>query len=516
MSESLLITLYASSALIAIVVFVATLRAPGFSVFRWGLLIYLTGTAWWALMDLWRWLAGTSVIELVEAWTLPGGALVIAGVRVGVHAATRPGWRVSPLDVLAFALHPIAVVVVAVVPALRVHVASADAAGVVVYGPIFWGHVAVTYALLVAATFDLVRGGNGVRALNRRTAPVVISIWMVPLVASAVTMSHEGPNGIDLMPPGFALTALLIWRALVPADVTQLVPIARSQVFEELADAVIVVGDKDEILDANAAALRLVGAQGAAADFMGQSMRSAWPIIADAGLYAGEHDVVLPGGAAVLDVAISPLSEANGAPSGRVVVLRDVTEAVLQRRELARLRAELADLVVRDAVTGLHNRRYAEQTVPQMLARSEAKGVPFSVAILDVDHFKRVNDTHGHPVGDRVLQAIARAMLDEVPEAMLARMGGEEFLAILPGLSEAQAFAHAERLRAACADAEVATRDGVLRVTVSAGVATLASGREEADHLLERADAALYRAKREGRNRTCTASDQPEQLVTGS
>ena len=207
----------------------------------------------------------------------------------------------------------------------------------------------------------------------------------------------------------------------------------------------------------------------------------------------------------ILDVTISPLAGENGAPTGRAMVLRDVTEAVSQRRELAHLRTELADLVVRDAITGLHNRRYAEQTLPLSLARCVAKRVPMSIAIIDVDHFKRVNDTHGHPVGDRVLRELAHAMLEEVPSATLARIGGEEFLVLLPGLTSEQAFAHTERLRDACAHASVSTREGALHVTVDAGIATTRDGTRTVEALMEAADAALYRAKRDGRDRTCAA-----------
>ncbi|NTV40276.1 MAG: hypothetical protein HGA51_10055, partial [Demequinaceae bacterium] len=268
MSEQLLLWVYGSSALIAAVVFFATVRAPGIASLRLGLLVYLAGTAWWAIVDIIRWVVGPSAIPMVEAWTLPAGALVIAGVRVGVHSAIHAGRKASLLDIVGFAIHPALAVVVACVPMLWGTVAVQAADGSVVYGPLFWAHISVIYALLVAATIDMFRGRETSRLLNRRTAPVVMSIWTVPLVASVVTILSSGPHGIDLMPPGFALTSLLIWRTLVPADVRQAVRIARSQVLEELADAVIVLGNSGNILDANAAALRLVGAQGAISDYV--------------------------------------------------------------------------------------------------------------------------------------------------------------------------------------------------------------------------------------------------------
>jgi diguanylate cyclase (GGDEF)-like protein len=115
-------------------------------------------------------------------------------------------------------------------------------------------------------------------------------------------------------------------------------------------------------------------------------------------------------------------------------------------------------------------------------------------------------------VGDRVLRELARAMLEEVPSSMLARIGGEEFLILLSGLTSEQAFAHTERLRNACARASVSTREGALHVTVSAGVATTGDGTRSVETLMEAADAALYRAKREGRDRTCVSG--PGEAIT--
>ena len=503
---------YGSSALIAVVVIAATVRAPGLSSLRAGLLIYLTGTAWWAIVDLLRVIIGPSSVQVIEAWTMPALAVVVAGVRVGVYGATHPGRKLSAPDAVGFAVHPVLTIIAASIPMLWGLVAVENADGSVTYGPLFWANAAITFSLFTVATVDVFEGHHTSMIFNRKTAPIVASIWAIPVVASVATVVISSPSGVDLTAPAFALTSLLIWRAVVPVEMRQAVRIARSQVLEELADAVIVLGNHGQILDANAAALKLVDAEGLVSSYIDKPLRQTWPCIADAAMHQGEHDLTVRGLDVVFDVTISPLSEANGSPSGRAVVLRNVTDAVLQRRELAQLRTELADLVVRDAITGLHNRRYAEQTLPQAMARSVAKREPMSIAIIDVDHFKEVNDSHGHPAGDRVLRELAVAMLNEVPSSMLARIGGEEFLILLPGLTSEQAVAHTERLRDACAHASVSTREGALHVTVSAGVATAWGSARSVDDLMEAADAALYRAKREGRNRTCAGGGLDESV----
>jgi len=124
--------------------------------------------------------------------------------------------------------------------------------------------------------------------------------------------------------------------------------------------------------------------------------------------------------------------------------------------------------------------------------------------MLDIDHFKQVNDTYGHPVGDRVLQAVTLACLDALRQNdSLGRLGGEEFVALLPGTDAEGALLVAERLRRQVAEAATVLDEGgaELRVTVSLGIAMLEPGEASAGDLLQRADAALYRAKEAGRNR---------------
>ncbi|MGN6513601.1 MAG: diguanylate cyclase [Lysobacteraceae bacterium] len=169
----------------------------------------------------------------------------------------------------------------------------------------------------------------------------------------------------------------------------------------------------------------------------------------------------------------------------------------------------------RDPLTGLANRRMAEERLAADLAHALRHGEPLSVAMLDLDHFKRVNDSHGHATGDLVLAAVARVLHDELRGADLGvRYGGEEFLAILPGTDAGQALQVAERIRARVAQLAVEAPRGPVRVTASLGVATLWPG-ESREALLARADAALYRAKAEGRDRcvadagTASAATQP-------
>jgi diguanylate cyclase (GGDEF)-like protein len=163
--------------------------------------------------------------------------------------------------------------------------------------------------------------------------------------------------------------------------------------------------------------------------------------------------------------------------------------------------SELADLARRDGLTKLPNRRAFDDRLDETFARMRRLGETASLLLIDIDHFKMINDTHGHAAGDDVLRAVSRAMdsdlrlLDHV-----FRIGGEEFGVVLAGADAAAAQTTAERLRHAVAAVRVAIKGGEIAVTISVGVATAAEG-SEPSALVAAADAALYRAKSEGRNR---------------
>jgi two-component system, cell cycle response regulator len=175
--------------------------------------------------------------------------------------------------------------------------------------------------------------------------------------------------------------------------------------------------------------------------------------------------------------------------------------------QLVAAREALREMAMRDALTGLWNRAAIIESLDVELGRSRREGTSVGILMVDIDHFKSINDTFGHPAGDAALREVAQTMKDVIRAYDFAgRYGGEEFLIVLPGCNELTAVSQAERIRKAIGQLVVKTERGEVKCTASFGVA-IAHGPSDlcGDHLIKIADEALYSAKRGGRNRVALA-----------
>ncbi len=177
----------------------------------------------------------------------------------------------------------------------------------------------------------------------------------------------------------------------------------------------------------------------------------------------------------------------------------------------------LTELATMDELTKVYNRREFNRRLALELARSQREGHPVSLMMVDIDHFKKLNDTHGHQAGDDALRQVSHIIKTEVrPSDQAARYGGEEFAVILPHANREEAYAVAERLRQHIAAHDILIADGpILKVTASLGCATFPLDAQTADALTAEADRALYQAKSSGRNQVCQAGIQVPQSRIG-
>ena len=213
------------------------------------------------------------------------------------------------------------------------------------------------------------------------------------------------------------------------------------------------------------------------------------------------------------------LRDAQGLATDLIFVTRDVTERIEKelemdeiRRQLETTNAELERMARTDGLTGCWNRRHFEERIRLQLARARRHGGALSLVLFDIDHFKAINDQHGHGVGDQVLCELASLMRGSIRGSdLFSRWGGEEFAILAPGTPLNDALGLAEKLRAAIEAHDFA---GAGRVTISIGVAQLRAG-DDLDSWFRRADLALYRAKLGGRNRV-EGEDEAEADAGGS
>ncbi len=189
----------------------------------------------------------------------------------------------------------------------------------------------------------------------------------------------------------------------------------------------------------------------------------------------------------------------------------DLVTAAAEQISLALERYRFLAVVQRQAsvddLTGLYNHRFLVDSLGQQIALAERLGAPLAILMMDIDHFKALNDFHGHHAGDLALSTFARTVAGNVRRAdLIARYGGEEFVVLMPNTSAREALLVAEKIRGAVAATDVTLADQVaVRLTVSIGVAAYPEDTDNAAELFTMADGALYLAKRTGRNRTCSA-----------
>ena len=222
----------------------------------------------------------------------------------------------------------------------------------------------------------------------------------------------------------------------------------------------------------------------------------------------------------VLDIEIHGSQMEMAGRRVLVSIVQDITERCRAEREVQVLQDRLRELSLRDALTGLHNRRHLDAALPLALQSARARRLPVSVLMVDLDHFKRINDQHGHLAGDAVLRRVADLLRTSARVSdITGRWGGEEFLLVLPGMDRTAARQRAEQLREAIAALRIKVEPAEgpadaapvsLSLTASLGIATWAAdadavaGIEDSrsgDALIAAADAALYAAKAGGRNR---------------
>ncbi|HEY6795627.1 MAG TPA: diguanylate cyclase [Kineosporiaceae bacterium] len=488
------------------------------------LAVAMVGLAWWSMLLLVEaGLGDGPVRQTVALLTLSALPVVAAAFYYESRVLADADWRPDRRTIMLLALPSAATLVAILTNPLHHLLATFRSAGTSAWlpwlpGTLFWPYLGVCYLLLARCFAHLARGlRSASTALQRRQLRSVLITAALPTAGSLATFIRPGSAVTpEVIVTFIVLAGLAHYFAVFRRGLLRLLPVARGLVLEHVGDAIFVMDLNGRVVDLNPAA-RLLALRlypDLPDDLLGLPARQLLPYrehrrsLTDGVCQVERHDGTLD-----LDLRITELADRHGYPLGRVIVARDVTELNEQRRRLEEqltvikaLRNELQEIAVRDDLTGLHNRRYLLGRLELDLDRARSAACPLSVILLDIDHFKSVNDRFGHAVGDALLVATARALRGCVRAGdTVARYGGEEFVILLPGASMDEALHMAEVLRTRCATVRVDGRSGPVSTTVSAGVATFPDCGWSGAELLQNADEALYSAKGGGRDQVVCA-----------
>lgn len=387
----------------------------------------------------------------------------------------------------------------------------------------FWLHTAYSYLLSIVALGLIALRCIRAPSIQRKQARVMLVGAMFSTTANAITILHVIPwAGIDLTPIGFTIVAMFCSFALFRYGLLDLIPVAREAIVERMTDAVLVLDADNRVIDTNPAAAAMLHLN--ARPLLGEPMNdvlTAWPDVATACCAVPDFqgELQLRDDGRCIDIRITPLATEHRS-GARLVVLRDVshvkhieselrdTNQQLRQKltEIEELQQRLTEQAMRDPLTGLYNRRFLEESLIRELAKARRTQKPLSVAVIDLDHFKRVNDAHGHHAGDRLLIAVGDLLRSYIRDGDVAcRYGGEEFVVVMPGASLEVAAERAEAWRYAFAKLKIAPDTLDLNATFTVGVACYPLNAASAEKILEAADQAMYLAKAAGRDRVAVA-----------
>ncbi len=382
-----------------------------------------------------------------------------------------------------------------------------------------WRHIADTYADLGMLPRDFPLDGflydPAPRPDRRMTVAAAASAGLA-LVLGAIVV-------------GFLALNRKLRREIAARKQTEVVMLARGAAIEAAAEGVAIT-DPDGVIEyVNPALIRNTGYT--KEELVGRHTRifssgchdkafyeNLWNTICSGNIWRGEIVNRRKNGSQFTELmAIAPVCNERGETVHYVALKHDIsdrkrmeddlkqTNAMLEAQlaEIHRLQEELRELAVRDGLTNLFNRRYLDETLERELARAKREGYPLSLVMIDIDHFKKLNDTYGHQAGDKVLRELAALLWSNVRTGDVpCRYGGEEFVVLLPRMPLEVALDRAEDWRNTFRTMRVPFGDFQLETTISCGLSAYPEHARTPDELVRCCDEALYRAKRGGRNRS--------------
>jgi diguanylate cyclase (GGDEF)-like protein len=388
------------------------------------------------------------------------------------------------------------------------------------HGPYFYFYLTFAYVLVGVASGMVWRFALRFPPFYWRQTLALTVASVFPILGSILYMSIYNPlPGLDWTPVGFGLSGLVLILGILKYRILDIAPISAEQLVHNIPDGVLVLDAQSRIVQINLAAQQMLAKS--TESLVGKNARE---VLINLPVQALKPEMTIPSSIEMLldwyearyvDVRITPLSDRRGRAMGRLILLWDVSLRKRSEEELRRanerlttqlaqieqLQTRLREEAIHDPLTGAYNRRYLEQILSQELLVSETQKRPLSVAMMDIDHFKKFNDSMGHKAGDMVLQKLTEVLrVNTRSTDVVCRFGGDEFVVVLPGANAEVAYRRAEIWRQSFENAMPAFEGQPFQVSISVGVVEYLTHGVDAESLLQMADRALYAAKDAGTN----------------
>ena len=484
----------------------------------------------------------------VSEWALANGmeaAAVPLEHKVFWSKIAYIGAQVSPPLVLLFALQytgqgrkmaPLTIGSLFVIPIVIILLAATNAAHGLIWvdflpgppgtnsliyrhGLAFWVSIAFIFSVVAAANALLIIHAIRTQQIYQRQSWIIILASFIPWAGAIVYIIGLNPfPGLDIVSISFFFNGLLILYGVTRGRLLDLIPIACEFIFENLSNAVIVIDEQQRLLDFNPSAREFLTIK--IRDIIGAPLSQLvpfWDMIQDLFDREKSTQIEIEFQHIFYGLRVSPVEDQFKRFIGWAIILEDISLRRQAEIELEnanrRLKSQLEDInllqnklqaqVVRDSLTGVYNRRYLDETLSREIAHASRSGYPLSLIMMDVDHFKKVNDQYGHKMGDDVIVAIGRLLQTQTRDSdCVGRYGGDEFLLVMPEVTLEYALERAETWREGIKAMVFQSGDDVIKVTISIGIAAFPQNGSSVDDLIKAADHAMYLAKDQGRDRT--------------
>ncbi|WP_370675358.1 diguanylate cyclase [Pleomorphomonas sp. PLEO] len=397
------------------------------------------------------------------------------------------------------------------------------------HGPVFFAAMIAIYFFMSLTAIRTIWAAIHAPQVHRAQFIGLLVSAMVPWVANAAyNLAGIRILGFDPTPLAYVVVPMIYGILVSRNQFLSLAPVAISAVVSAHPDGILVVSANGLIAEANAAMRTIFDGKQLVGKAFAELGTTFGPIDRSSLFGGGEFVRRWQRGERTYEVRTVVVDAVRHSQSV-AYVLRDITDYLRAQESLhvstrlmeerleanLRLQEQLHEMAHRDSLTGLNNRRILENISDRLIDTADAVGRSLVAVSLDLDHFKRLNDTYGHKAGDDALVAIAGVLSRSLrPGEVAVRMGGEEFLVLMPHADIEEARARAEAWRAVIRAQPVVTSQGPAEITFSAGISAYPDTAASFEQMLQQADKAVYAAKRAGRNRVVVARP-PGELTDG-